>query len=122
MSHCSGQMHRGLPYQNFGWAMTNLAHPAAPPMADCYSITACIAGSRKRFQSMATPVIYFQFKCILLMLCYETNRLNLMMMMIIKLINKINLKKYVEQDRARKSAQSITVTGYPQMTGGKGTF
>ena len=25
-------MHRGLPCQNFGWAMANLAHPAAPPM------------------------------------------------------------------------------------------
>jgi len=30
--YCWGQMHRGLPYQNFGWAMANLAQPAAPPM------------------------------------------------------------------------------------------
>ena len=30
--YCWGQMHRGLPYQNFGWAMANLTHPAAPPM------------------------------------------------------------------------------------------
>ena len=32
--YCWGQMHRGLPYQNLGWAMANLAHTAAPPMAD----------------------------------------------------------------------------------------
>jgi len=31
-------MHRGLPDQNFGWAMANLAHPAAPPMSSIVNL------------------------------------------------------------------------------------
>jgi len=27
-----GQVRCGPPYQNFGWAVAHLAHPAAPPM------------------------------------------------------------------------------------------
>jgi len=46
-------MHRGTPNQNFGWAMANPAHAAAPPpMTDihcancCVPVTVCSTGSQ----------------------------------------------------------------------------